>query len=169
MSGIEPKTIRAIQTGRSVLSLGPMAYMDMLKERYRVTSTKELTEDQGRDLIEHFRSLGFGRKKRKWTCNLCMPRKKREGIPENVIYPASPSQLGLIDELKKAVKWNHPDGFRLWLKKYFDLTEIKTSPEASLVIVALKGLIRSQKKCTGCVWKQGIPTMEEGQREPGTE
>lgn len=101
--------------------------------------------------------MGFGRQKRKWTSNLCMPRRKKESIPENVIYSASVAQLCVIDELKRAVKWHHPDGFRLWLKKYFDLSGTKTSPEASRVIVALKGLIRSQKKCKGCAWKFDIP------------
>ena len=127
--------IRAIHTGKSFLGLSQPEYRGMLRERYGVSSPKELTRKQGDDLIEHFRSMGFGRPKKKWSCTLCMPHQRdRRPIPKGVILPASPAQLGLIDELQKAVKWKARDGFKKWLFKYFALTEIKWSTEASPVI-----------------------------------
>ena len=130
----------------------------MLRERYGVSSSKELTRKQGDDLIEYFRSLGFGRPKRKFVCTLCMPHQRsRRPIPKDMILTASQGQLGLIDELRAAVKWKARDGYRRWLFKYFGLKEIVTSPSASSVITALKGLLRSQHKYCDCPHKFQIP------------
>jgi hypothetical protein len=141
------RIIRTIHTAKSFLGLSQPEYREMLRQRYGVSSSKDLTRKQGDDLIEHFRSMGFGRPKRKWTCTLCAPHQRERGpIPKETIYPASAGQLFLINELTKAVKWKAEDGYRRWLFKYFALTEIKWSPEASSVITALKGLLRSQHK-----------------------
>jgi len=156
-----PSIIKAIQTGKGVLGLSQPEYRGMLRERYGVSSSKNLTRKQGDDLIEHFRSMGFGRPKRKFVCTLCMPHQRdRRPIPKGVILPVSPAQLGLIDELQKAVKWKARDGFKRWLFKYFTLVEVKWSPEASVVITALKGLLRSQHKYCDCPHKFQIPGDE---------
>jgi len=148
------RIIRAIHTGKGFLGLTQPEYRALLKERYGVSSSKDLSRRQGDDLLEHFRSMGFGRQKRKWTCTLCMPhQRKKKPIPEGTIYDASGSQLALIGELRAAIKWKAENGFSHWLLKYFGLTEIETSPEASRVITALKGLARSQKRCCDCEHK----------------
>jgi hypothetical protein len=156
-----PSIIRAIHTGKSFLGLSQPEYRGMLKERYGISRSRELTRKQGDDLIEHFRSMGFGRPKQKRTCTLCMPKQReRRPIPKDVILSASPAQLALIDELRKAVKWRAADGYRRWLLKYFALAEIKWSTEASPVITALKGLLRSQHKYCDCPHKFEIPGGE---------
>ena len=100
--------------------------------------------------MDYFRTLGFGKKKRKWTCGLCAPRpRKGKPIPSDVIYAASPAQLAVIDDLQKVVRWSDSAGYSLWLRRYFHLSEIKLSPDATKVIVALKGLLRSEKKACG--------------------
>ncbi len=156
-----PSIIRAIHTGKSVLCLSQPEYRGMLRERYGVSSSKELTRRQGDDLIEYFRSLGFGRPKHKWSCTLCMPKQReKRPIPKDIVYPASPGQVALIYELQKAVKWKVEDGYRRWLLKYFALTEVKWSPEATVVITALKGLLRSQHKFCDCRHKFQVPGGE---------
>jgi len=150
---INSKLIRIIQTGKSRLLYTEPQYRELLQQRYGVHSTKELTETQAEDLIDYFRLLGFGKKKRKWTCTLCHPRPRRNDIPDGTIYPVSLGQEIVIRVLKDKVRWNHPQGYERWLLKYFGLTVIQTSLDASRVITALKGLLRSQKTCTGCAWK----------------
>ena len=125
-----------------------------LKQGTAISSSKDLTRKQGDDLIEHFRFMGFGKHKQKWTCTLCMPKHREiRPIQKETIYPASLAQLGVICELRKAVKWKSADGYSRWLFKYLGLTEVRWSPEATAVIVALKGVLRSQKQCCDCPHK----------------
>jgi hypothetical protein len=78
------------------------------------------------------------------------PRDGKAAIPAETIYPASPEQLDMIEDLKEAIEWSHSDGFRRWLLKYFALSEIEFSPQASAVIFALQKLLKSQHKCSAC-------------------
>ncbi|MGA2108357.1 MAG: regulatory protein GemA [Syntrophorhabdales bacterium] len=151
--GLNDRRVLAfIHTAKSRLLMSEKEYRDLLNEKFGVTSAKALTREQAEQLMDYFRDRGFGKKKRKWTCGLCAPRPKdSRPIPKDVIYPASPSQLAVIDALQKAVKWGHPDGYSLWLSKYFRLSKVEWSPQATQVITALKGLLRSQKQaCAGC-------------------
>jgi hypothetical protein len=147
----DKRLITFFHTAKSRLHMSETEYRNLLKEKFGVTSSKDLTREQAEAFKDHFISLGFGKKKRRWTCGYCAPRPKGKPIPKDVIYPASRAQLAVIDELQKAVKWKHLDGYRRWLDKYFHLDKIEWSPQASAVIVALKGLLRSQKQaCGGC-------------------
>jgi hypothetical protein len=136
-----------IHVGKTQLNMTDGEYRDLLKKRYGVTTARDLVPAQGADLIEHFKSLGFQPWSRKKRCTFCAPRPRRDKIPENVVYTASPQQLALIRRLRDDIRWYTVDGFKGWLKRYFGLTEIKVSTDASMVITALKGLWRSQHKC----------------------
>jgi hypothetical protein len=166
---IDPKAVKFIHTAVSRLLLNDQDYRTLLKERYGASTCKALTRAQGDDLVHYFKSLGFGKEpKRKFNCWYCTPRPRdTRPIPEGVIYPVSSAQLAVIDELSKAVKWNDPAGFAKWLLKYFSISKIEWSPQASAVIVGLKGLLRSRKqKCSGCPFvgqlKGDIDARSEG-------
>ncbi len=137
-----------IHVGKTQLNMTDADYRDLLRERYGVATARDLAPAQGKDLIEHFKSLGFQPQEKRKTCTFCAPRPRRERIPEDVVYPASPGQLALIRRLREDIRWYTADGFKGWLRRYFDMTEIRLSTEASMVITALKGLWRSQHKCT---------------------
>lgn len=138
-----------IHVGKTQLNMTDGEYRDLLKKRYGVTTAKDLAPAQGKDLIEHFKTLGFQPQTRERTCTFCAPRPCREKkIPEGVVYTASPQQLALIRRLKEDIRWYTVDGFKGWLRRYFGITEIRLSTDASMVITALKGLWRSQHKCT---------------------
>lgn len=136
-----------IHVGKTQLNMTDGEYRDLLKKRYGVTTARDLVPAQGKDLIEHFKSLGFRPRIREKMCTFCTPRPRRGKIPEGVVYTASPQQIALIRRLRDDIRWYTADGFKGWLKRYFGLTEIKVSTDASMVITALKGLWRSQHKC----------------------
>lgn len=136
-----------IHVGKTQLNMTDSEYRELLRKRYGVITARDLAPAQGKDLIEHFRSLGFQPQERKKVCAFCLPRPQREKIPEGVVYAASPRQLALIRRLRDDIRWYGADGFNNWLRRYFGITEIKVSTDASMVITALKGLWRSQHKC----------------------
>lgn len=142
--------LAVIHLARVQLSLSDAEYRLILKDRYGVKSAKDLTPDQGKDLVSHFRTLGFIPVPRNKPCKRCAPRPKREVIPAGVVYPASPGQLAKINRLKDDIEWRAADGFSRWLLRYFNIKVIQTSVEASSVIWALLKLWRSQHKCS-CV------------------
>ncbi len=140
--------LAVIHVGKTQLNMTDSEYRDLLKKRYGVTTARDLAPAQGKDLIQHFKSLGFQPQDRRRVCTFCAPRPRREKIPEGVVYTASPQQLALIRRLKEDIRWYTVDGFKGWLRRYFGITEIRFSTDASMVIIALKGLWRSQHKCT---------------------
>lgn len=139
--------LAVIHVARVQLNLTDNEYRDLLKKRYGVTSARDLAAEQGKDLIDYLKSLGFRPLSRKRACTFCAPRPPRDKIPEDVVYSASPQQLAMIRRLRDDIRWYTVDGFKGWLRRYFGLTEIKVSTDASMVITALKGLWRSQHKC----------------------
>jgi len=145
-------------TARSRLAMPEKVYRQILFEKFGVASARQLTREQAAELMDFFRTLGFGHVKRKYTCLLCSPRPNKDApIPKDVVYPVSGAQLAVIDEFQKRVKWRDPEGFKKWLSKYFGIAEVTTSPQATRVITALQGLLRSQKQaCGACPFKSGL-------------
>lgn len=139
-----------IQAARLYMRHSPEEFTGFLKDRYGVLYPDDLTPGQIEDLLEYFRLIGFLKTKRKWTCTLCKPRARKTDDTSTV----SPGQRVLLQALADSVKWDHEKAFKTWLSRYFGITEVATGDDASRVIVALKGLIRSQKKrCQGCAWR----------------
>ena len=147
---ISNKTKALVHIAKAELGLADTIYRDILHVRYHAESCKKLTPFQADDLMKYFRSLGFRKKRTK--CNLCTPRVKRPKPPENVFYLVSEEQLAKIQHLKEDIKWRHPDGFNLWMRKYFKIERIRLSIEGSVIIEALKHMVcdqnrRDAKKC----------------------
>lgn len=154
MNGMKKAWLALIHVAQVQLNLSDTAYRAMLKERYGVSSAKDLAPSQGEDLIDYFKGLGFTPVRKAKPCTFCAPRPPRETIPMNITYAASPGQLSMIKRLRNDIRWRTAAGFTRWLKKYFGIIEIKTSIEASQVIYALKGLWRSQHKCSCSLIKE---------------
>ena len=157
---ITNKTKALIHVAIAELGLADTVYRDILHVRYHVESCKDITPVQADDLMKYFRSLGFKKKGSKGRrvegsrikCTLCTPRVRRPKPPENVFYLVSEGQLERIRHLREDLRWRHPDGFNLWLGKYFKIERIRLSIEASAIIEALKHMVcdqnrRDEKKC----------------------
>jgi hypothetical protein len=138
-----------IQAARLYMRHSAEEFTEFLKDRYGVLYPDDLTPGQIEDLLEYFRLIGFLKAKRKWTCTLCKPRARKACDTSSV----SPGQRVLLQTLTDSVKWDHETAFKTWLSRCFSITEVATGDDASRIIIALKGLIRSQKKrCQGCAW-----------------
>jgi len=143
---LDSSITRTMRAARIYLRHTEGEFSEFLMDRYGVLYPEDLTAAQIADLLGFLRLLGFGKAKRKWTCTLCMPRARETGADGTAPVPVSQAQLAVLDTLKNVVKWVHQNGFEAWLSRYFSLTEITWGRDASAVITALKGLIRSQKK-----------------------
>ncbi|MBP7527548.1 MAG: hypothetical protein KA801_06480 [Syntrophorhabdaceae bacterium] len=142
-----------MQAARIYMRYSVEEFSGFLKDRYGVLYSDDLTAEQIQDLLEYLRLIGFRKNKRKWTCTLCKPRTRKTGD----VSPVSPGQQVLLQTLIDRVKWSHEKAFKAWLSRCFGITDVATGDDASRLIVALKGLIRSQKKrCHGCTWQFDI-------------
>jgi hypothetical protein len=167
------KKISSVQTklihiAKSQLKLTDAQYRSLLRLRCNgKESSKELTYEEADRLIDHFKRLGFKVRPKRSTCSyMCEPRKRREPLPANVIVLVSPGQIAKIERLKESIHWGARNGFDLWLKKYFNIDGIKGikySTEAHGVIEGLKGLWKSQNKCS-CTLAKGIAVEVEKMR-----
>lgn len=140
---------KLIHMAKAQLGIDEAAYRAVLVSRYHVMSAKELSYSQATDFIEYFKRLGFRIKgTHKSICRyMCEPRNRREKLPENVVLMVSPGQLAKIGRLRDDIHWKVQDGFARWMKKYFGVTTIRYSTEATMVIEALKSMWKSQHKC----------------------
>ena len=150
MKPIDKVQIKLIHVAISQIGMGDSTYRMLLQARFGVKSRKELNYEQAGKLIDELKRLGF-KLKPKRICGLCAPRPRRDKLPDNVTMMVSRQQMLMVQHLKQDVVWKTRDGYNRWLMKYFGLTVIKTSIEASHVIEALKGLLKSQNKCN-CRW-----------------
>jgi hypothetical protein len=147
MKPIDPKQTKLIHVAISQIGMNDSTYRLLLHARFGAKSCKELDYDQAGKLIDELKKLGFKLKSNRPPCALCAPRPRRDKLPGNVTLMVSPQQTHMIDHLVADVHWKVRDGFRRWLMKYYGLTIIKTSIEATRVIEGLKGLLKSQNKC----------------------
>jgi hypothetical protein len=147
MKPIDAKQIKLIHVATHQIGMEDDTYRLLLHARFGVKSSKELSYDQAGKLIDELKKLGFKLKSNRPACGLCAPRLRRETLPINVTLMVSPQQMYMIDHLAADVHWKFHDGFARWLKKFYKLTIIKTSIEATHVIEGLKGLLKTQNKC----------------------
>jgi glucosamine 6-phosphate synthetase-like amidotransferase/phosphosugar isomerase protein len=162
---IDKTQIRLIHVAKSQLKIGEENYREMLRAWYGVESSKALTYDQASALIDELKRIGFRLKTKRVAspCAMCATYERREKLPDDVIVLASREQLLKIGHLREDVQWKAWDGYVRWLRKYFGIRQVRTSPEASAVIEGLKGLLMSQKRCTCAIAKRathGTPIEE---------
>ncbi len=148
--------IKLIHMAVKDLGIEDEVYRRLLKDFGNVETSVEMSFRDASRLITHFVEKGFiikSKVPRRACAAICRPRPKRDEIPDNVLFLASPDQLSFIDGLKKLVKWRRADGFERWCFKYFGTKTERSqqriiySPTASSVIEGLKGMYKSQNGC----------------------
>lgn len=149
---IEPKQVKLIHIAKSQLKIGDDTYRLMLRQWFKVDTSKALTYDQASMLIDELKKLGFRLKTKRVLpenpCWPCVPRTPGIPLPDNVVVLASPGQLRMIEHLAADIKWRHWDGFRRWIQRYFKIDQVRTSMEATVVIEALKDMWKRQNGCS---------------------
>jgi hypothetical protein len=152
---IDKTQIKLIHVAKHELRLDNDGYRTVLRALFRVETSKDLTYAQATEFIDHLQKLGFKIKSNRVAppCAHCAPRPKRDAIPDNAIYLVSPQQLYKIEHLSQDIKWKFHDGFQRWLRKYFNIERVRLSMEASMVIEALKNMLKDQNHCR-CPWNE---------------
>ena len=149
---IEPKQVKLIHIAKSQLKIGDDTYRLMLRQWFKVDTSKTLTYDQASMLIDELKKLGFRLKTKRIApenpCWPCAPRTPGVPLPDNVVVLASPGQLRMIEHLAADIKWRHWDGFKRWIQRYFKIDQVRTSMEATVVIEALKDMWKRQNGCS---------------------
>lgn len=140
MKMIDTKQKQLIHVAKQQVGLSDDEYRELLQIHYKTTTCKQLTYFEADRLINYFKKLGFRIKKTQTT-----PYPRQRGrLPGNVVMLVSVAQLGMIEALKREIKWEYADGYDRWLKKYLKAPAVRTSKEAWRVIEGLKGLLRNQ-------------------------
>ena len=123
-----------IHIGKAEVGMGDDEYRDVLENRYKKISSKDLTYDQAEDLIRLFKKLGFKpRRKEK-------PKKYEELAGRKGM--ASPAMLRKIEAMWAEVTYSEDKkkGLRSFLYKRFGVSDPRflSMAKGSAAIQALK-------------------------------
>jgi hypothetical protein len=124
---------------------------ELLQERYKKSSTADLTSDQAGHFIAEFERKGFVVLAKKGQAKALPPRRKR-----GVVIPRTGDVIALVsqDERDKVaavaglIEWRTVFGLALFLKKRMGLKDgkVRTSAEAYLAIEGLKKMFENGMK-----------------------
>lgn len=130
---IDKKQLQLIHIAKNQLGLDDEIYRETLTTKYNVTSSKNLTYNQGSHFIGYLVNLGFDIKKKK--SNFQIKAKSK------IITLATKKQHKLIEILKKNITWKYEDGYNRFIKKRLKIEKVISCKDAQKVINALKGLL----------------------------
>lgn len=138
----------AIKIAVKQLGMDDADYRDLLLNKFKVKSSVELTAYQAKQLIQHFKSVGFKLVRKPSP----QPKiTKQEAKDKGVAIMITPRQVDKINVLCSLIKWRKEDGYRLWLKKFFNLSVVASEWDAQRVIEGLKKMFENQMKAAGGV------------------
>ena len=128
--------IKLIHIAKHQLNIEDDIYVDILQERYNVSSSTKLSKNEADNLLGFFKEKGF------------KSRKKKLSITKNgkIITLVKTPQLTLIEILKANIVWRNENGYQLWLQKRMKIKKIITMNDAQKVIEGLKGMIGIDSK-----------------------
>lgn len=138
--------------------------VDLLQDRYKKSSTADLTSDQAGHFIAEYERKGFvivGAK----SCS--RPHRGRSAIPRktgNVIALVSPDEIDKINAVAALIEWRAANGLALFLEKRMRIREgkVRTSSDAYLAIEGLKKMFENQMKAKyGIHWWRTARAIHE--------
>ena len=134
MTGATNRQIVAIHAACSARGIRGDAYRRLLKDRFDVGSSTDLTVDQASDLLD---SMGIPRPAPK-------PRRRRRRLPHGVDRLITQPQRALIAKLLEQLGVSDDDAFELWCQRTCGASRPRTTREANLVVEGLKAMRRKR-------------------------
>jgi phage gp16-like protein len=130
------KLLAKIHIAKKELGLEDSIYRDILYRKFRVGSSKSLSDSQALVLIRHFKDLGWSPKAKP---------KKYDDLPPRDLYDASPGQRRLIEVLWHGLYRGNEEKkhLRQFLWNHFKVSEVRFIRDKDLahkVIEALKAM-----------------------------
>jgi phage gp16-like protein len=148
--------IKLIHTAKSRVNMDDETYRELLNERFKVASSKDLSQGQAQALIAHFDRLGFKPLARVRYC---------KDNDNNVVRLATQLQRQLIEVLRANIYWTRGKaGFGMWLDKRYHIKKVQTLEEAVKVIEGLKGMLKIDHLV---ILNRELP-FPQGEIKPGT-
>lgn len=126
----------------------------MLQDRFKKSSTADLTATEAGSFIKEFEEKGFVIIQKQNTA----PRRPRPEIPRNkgkVVALANQNERDKINAVSELIQWREVNGLALFLEKRMGIKEgtVRTSEEAYLAIEGLKKMFENgMKKQHGPAW-----------------
>ena len=163
---VSPGQIKVIKMAQRFFDISEDIYRDILETRYGVRSSKDLTFDQAKDLIQDNEAKGFVIKTTLASTakKQQLPRPRRPApSPEprarpqgaNVICMVKPEEIDKLNKIAALIPWRLENGLALFLEKRMGIKggRVKTSAEAYLAIEGLKKMFENgMKKANGADW-----------------
>ena len=137
--------IRIIHVARQQLGLTDEEYREALELYGDARSSTGLSPGGFFNLMEYFRELGFGGK----GGDVFTPNKKVKS-PGVVVEMVTPGQRAFIRRLEADLGWaDNPDRLQNFIIKRFKTKKIRTKPQASNIIEALKAILAREQDESG--------------------
>ena len=126
----DKKQIQLIHIAKQQLNIDDDTYRELLQDKFKVSSSKDLSERSADSLLSLFKEKGFKVIKKK-------PVRIKQG--DKIVVLASSSQRALIDVLKSNIVWRV--SYDSWLKQRMKIKKVLTVNDARKVIEGLKGML----------------------------
>lgn len=149
MRAITDDQKRTIKTLAGKLAMSDDIYRDMLFNRYKVDSCKQLSHSQARELIDSLKQSAITANV--WSANKSFRKYKYDNLGNREGY-ASPAQLRKIDAMWKEVSFqktekDKEDALNTFLLNHFGVSHIKWIEKdmVNKVIATLKVMKKQQQ------------------------
>ena len=154
---IAAKQIQIIKMAQRDLGIDDADYRCLLADLFgaKVTSSKQLSIEQGNRLIDEFQTKGWKLQPKNPTTRAAGAAKRPRAKGKNVVHLANAGELAKVAALASLIPWHVEDGFSRFLIKRCQVRsgKVRTSQEAYHAIEALKKYYDNlMKKAHGPSW-----------------
>jgi hypothetical protein len=133
------KLLAKIHIAKKELGLEDEIYRDILYRKFKVTSSKALSDSQALVLINHFKNVGWVPKSKP---------KKYDDLPPRDLYDASPGQRRLIEVLWHDLYRGNEEKkhLRQFLWNHFKVSEVRFIRDKDLAHKVIEALKQMKKR-----------------------
>lgn len=139
---IAGKQIQIIKIAQRDLGIVDADYRCLLADLFgaKVTSSKQLSIEQGNRLIDEFQKKGWQLKAKDPSCRAAGAKKTPRAKGKNVVHLANAKELAKVAALAALIPWHVEDGFSRFLVKRCQVRsgKVRTAYEAYHAIEAMK-------------------------------
>ena len=147
------KLLAKIHIAKKELGLEDSIYRDILYRKFRVSSSKSLSDSQALVLVHHFESLGWHEARRQ-NADGSRQQKKYDDLGKRDAYAATPAQLRMIEAMWHDIYRGNDETkhLRQFLFNHFKVSDIRfleKNTTAHQVIEALKDMAGRRQRAEG--------------------